>query len=514
MSQIDWFERGKRRHAVLVAAVFFAVTFLLGLLYPQHSDAAIHIVQAEYIWEHLELPYLQPDFERRRALVAPPLFHILLAITGGWSGVYVFVPSIMGAASVFLTYELATLWRDPETGFHSALALAVNPFFLLWSARVYIGTTITAGFLATALLYFRYLETSDRRTLYLSYLVGGGMALIKTYGSAIIIILTLHHLWRNRTAVRTGVHTVIGPLCLSGFVSLLWPIRNLVRTGSLYPEITGAPPTATGTSGIGTMIGVSVVPSLRETAFFFTQALGIMPMNLILEDVYRINAMLAYGWYLLPLTLFIVVLVGIKRSDSIHYIWIVVFLVLYFVQRILSGGDVGFKYRHFVTVTPILGFATAMVYGSWSFEWKRVVTGIVVCVLIVQMLVGASIMTAHYRTGYDPAVSWLEENTDTGEVIYSPESRYLSSKLENRVIAKSSRTGYINGHNTSRELCSKVDWVVVNDRRSRTALVQDGLDTGVLGFQHQINATREIPVGTLGRVWTIYKTTGKCQTGS
>lgn len=514
------------RLAAVLSVVYFFATFIMGKLYVQRDDAAVHILRSQFIYEYGHFPFNEYIFDSSSAYVYPPVFHIMGAISNLLTGHYTVAPAFSGALSIFLTYQLFTLWHDQETGLYSALALAVNPMFFLWSGRMYVGTTITAGFLLTFVLYFRYLKTDSSYYLYAAFIVGGGLATVKTYGPAAAGIVLFHRLWTQRDDLWNTIRTVAPPLTVGVIASLPWPIRNLIRTGSLVPRSAdtipaGAPTPEPVQSGI-----FLYIPTPTEIRLFFARGLGIVPPELTTEHLGSVYPVLPFVWLVLPLSLLVALAFGSvrERDNSFVWIWIAVFPVLYTIQRVLTGGGVAFKYRHFVTLTPLLALFAVHAYRriSVSDRTKKVVVAALVILLFAQMGGAAVLQSEHTKQGWDPLVTYTEDNIQHDEVIYYQAPRNLAYRIDDeyKVITTAYKPGYITpGGNFTAEIQHKADWVIVGDHSSDTTKsnVEAALSAGVLTQTATIDATRPVKIAhmrltTIGRQWQIYRVTNKTTT--
>jgi len=411
-----------RRKTMQVAGVFFHSTAVVGVFYAQTGDAPLHSIRGMYIAEHLTFPYLEYDLELMWAYVYPPFFHILVGLVGVTIGIQTLVPAAMGALSVVLTYELTRHWWDERGAFLSALALALHPFFILWSLKITVGTTITAGFLLTFVLYFRALESGRRRDLFLAYGVGGALMLVKTYGAAAVMIMTLHYLFINRTNLIEATRAVVVPGLLSLLTSSPWQIRNFALTGSPIPKVTGIPKRPESVDYAATNV-FRFVPTPVEGFQFLTTGMGISPKNFITGAFKSVVGPAGLLWILLPLSLVAVILLGLhyRRDNSFIWIWAGIFLVIYEIQRFLSGGGTQLKFRHFVTLSPIMAFLFVAAYRRHSFQWKKIATVGVVFLILLQMVTVGAIFTTHQNARYGDVSEWTETNIDEDDVIYSPE---------------------------------------------------------------------------------------------
>lgn len=508
------------RFATLLSIGYFVCTFVMGKLYVQRDDASIHILRSQFIYEYGRFPYGEYVFDQGTFYVYPPLFHIMGAASNLLTGHYTVAPAFSGAVSVFLTYQLVTLWHDQKTGLYTALALAVNPMFFLWSGRMYVGTTITAGFLLTFVLYFKYLDTDKLYFLYASFIVGGGLAAVKTYGPAAAGIVLFHLLWIRRDELWSTARTVGSPLAVGVVASLPWPVRNLMLTGSLLPKTGDIHPEATAAEPAQSGIFL-YIPTPSEIQLFFPRGLGIVPPELTTEHLGGVHAVLPFVWLLLPLSLVGLLAYGSvrERDNSFIWIWMAVFPILYTFQRVATEGGVAFKYRHFVTLTPVFALFAVQAYRRVSLpsRSKQVAVAAIVVLLFAQMGGAAVLQSEHTRHGWDPLVTYTEENIEHDEVIYYQAPRNLAYRIDDeyKVITKSYKPGYVTyDGNFTAEIQHKADWVIVGDhaKAETKSDVEAALKAGVLTETASIDATRQITVGemrlaTIGRQWQVYRVT-------
>lgn len=506
------------RRAVALSAGFFLIVLAFGLVYTQRDDAPIHILRSQWILTHGWFPYDEYAFDQSYPYVYPPMFHILGALSKLLTGTYLVVPAFSGAVSVFLTYRLVTSWHDRSVGLSTATVLALNPLFILWSARMYTGTLVVATFLLTMVLYFTYLDRGNRRYLYASFIVGGSLSAVKTYGPVVAGIVLLHLFWIRRDAIVETARTTMLPLAAGVLVSLPWPIRNFQLTGSPVPKVTGYK-TVAETTGPG-LTGIQLfVPTVMEVRLFLARALGVVPPQLTTQHLGDLHPLLPMLWLGLPLSILAVMVYGARtaRVDPIIWIWISTFCLLYTTQRFLSGGSTGFKYRHFITLTPVFCLLFVLGYRrlSFSVSLKRVLGVLLVGVLLTQMAGAAALQTTHTQTAWGPATEWVEENVEHDEVIYyQADPRNFAYRVDPayKFITISGKDGYIHpSENFTEVIGQRADWVIINDNApaAERARIHHAAKVGAITQVETIEATAKISVGgktltTVGRTWDMY----------
>jgi hypothetical protein len=211
-----------------------------------------------------------------------------------------------------------------------------------------------------------------------------------------------------------------------------------------------------------------------------------------------------------------------NRVNSIVWIWISVFILMYFIQRVASGGGTGLKYRHFVTITPIFCMLFMLGYRKISFDprLKRIAGILLVIVLLTQMGALAAFQTEKMQTTFDPASDWTEENIHHDEVIYmSNFHSELSHRVDNeyKFISISGKENYIHrSDNFAEVIQDRADWVIsyeeaseIEKERIRTAITANKIEhikTIEIKESLQINK-QTIETATFDRTWYIYKTT-------
>jgi 4-amino-4-deoxy-L-arabinose transferase-like glycosyltransferase len=493
---------------------FFLFTFILSLFYPRFSDSIIHMVRSDYIFSNLAFPFAEFGFNSAKAYVYPPLFHILLGVSKTLTGFYGLVPSFMGGLSVFLTYKLVNLWYDSRTAFLSALALSLFPFFIIWSAIIYIGTTVTAGFLLVFYFYFRYLEYGVRRDIFLSFVFGGLLASLKTYGPLASILVGVHLLLENRESLEEILQTVsevFVPGLLGVALALPWPLRNFLMTGSPLPKVTGVPYSYAPSAKLS-VVWV-FVPTLSELVVFVTQFTGVIWTS-VLAGLKNIHPMLYFLWFALPILLFSLLTYGAldERDNSFVWMWIFSLIVFYEVQRFMSRGVTSMKFRHFITLSPILALFMARSYQKLpvSENLKKLFYIGLASGLIIQMLGAAFIFTDSINTSYQPMGEWLDGNVPEDDVIYSPDYRQVVQFTDTdfKVITTSYKPGYVFPNRSfADEVGRKADWVVVPDHPAfadELERIEAARDDGVLKLEHVLNSTSRRIYGEVGKVWRIY----------
>jgi 4-amino-4-deoxy-L-arabinose transferase-like glycosyltransferase len=503
------------RRILALSGGFFLFTFLLSLFYPRFSDSVIHMVRSDYIFSNLSFPFAEFGFNSPKAYVYPPIFHILIGVSRTLTGFYGLIPSFMGGLSIFLTYKLVNLWYDERTALQTALALALFPFFIIWSAKIYIGTTITAGFLLTFYLYFRYREKGERRFLYYSFIVGGLLTALKTYGPLAPALVGIHLLWMERGSlddILTAFKNAFLPGLAGVIASLPWPIRNMIKTGSPFPKVTGVPFSCLSE---GTMSGVWVwVPRVSELVMMSTRITGVMFPS-VLSGLNQVHPVVYYSWFALPLLMLGLTVYGAieEKDNEFIWMWMVSLILLYEVQRVLSQGVVSFKFRHFITLSPVFALFFVRSYQKIPVRknFKRIFFGLLAAGLILQTAVTAAVFIDSMSTSYGPMGDWVDENVPEKDVIYSPHARQVIAYTQNdyKVISRSCKPGYIDpDENFGRELYKKADWVVVADHpssRKDLKRVQEAEQEGFVELVKELDTTENRIYGELGRKWMIYR---------
>jgi 4-amino-4-deoxy-L-arabinose transferase-like glycosyltransferase len=509
--------QGKK--AIILAIIFFLVTFCLGLVYPQYADAPIHILRSQWILNHGWFPFDEYAFDQNNVYVYPPVFHILGAISKLLLGSYLAAPAASGAVSLILTYRLVSLWFDRSLGLLTAFVLAINPVFILWSARMYVGTTITAGFLLTLVLYFTYLEHDERRYLYLAFIIGGSLSAVKTYGPVAAGIILFHLFWVHSDSFIETLRITASPLAAGVLASLPWPIRNFLYTGSPVPKVTGR---GTAVSSQPAFEGIHVlVPTWNEFHLFFARALGIQPPQAVTEQLGSFHPILPILWLILPLVIISVMIYGIRKNhvNIVIWVWFATFIILYLTQRVLSGGWISFKYRHFIHLTPVFCLMFTLGYRSLPVKMriKRLACVILAVVLLVQMGTVAAVQTTYMQTTWEPATDWVEKNVDQEEIIYmTRDHRGFAYRVDSRYkfITISSKEGYISPReNFKKVISSRADWVISNDDATpvKQVHIDQALAAGSLKHTETIKINENIQIAgqkitTIDRTWYFYKT--------
>lgn len=490
-----------RWRTLRVAALFLIVTGILGVFYPQTGDAPLHIIRGEFIIEHLRIPYFDYELNQVSAYVYPPLFHILIGVVGTVTGLYTLVPAAMGAISVWLTYELVRYWWVDRNAYLSALAVALNPFFILWSIRVYAGTTITAGFLLTFILYFRFLENGHFRNLLLAYAIGGGLIHVKTYGPATVVIMTTHYFVTRRSQLASAFQSVLVPGILSLLTASPYMTFSLLRTGSPLPKVTGIP--GGFSSGRSSVEGLFLfIPTPVEAIQFLTMAVGVNPKNFVTGPLKNVVGLGIIVWIAFIGALGLVVLAGLyhRRNNRFILVWIAVFVAIYEVQRVVSGGITLFKFRHFITTVPIIGFLVATAYRRSSFSQKRLIAIVVIVMLLVQFSAVGALFTVHNNAQYDEITTWIDGNIETEEIIYSPNYAALSYRTSGdyKIIFDSRKIGYVNPRKDFSSEIRKADWVIVREIGNTSTKIERAVQGGVLRHEITIDGRRSTPWGEPG----------------
>jgi len=510
------------RRAVALSLSFFVLTLAFGLVYTQRDDAPAHILRSQWILTHGWFPYDEYAFNQGFPYVYPPMFHILGAVSKLLTGTYLDVPAFSGAVSVFLTYRLVSYWHGRSLGLSTAKVLAVCPIFVLWSARMYTGTLVAATFLLTMVLYFAYRDRGDRRYLYAAFIVGGSLSAVKTYGPIAAGIVLFHLLWTHRDTLVETVRSVALPLSAGVLASLPWPIRNVLVTGSPVPKVTGY--RAIAETGGPSVTGIHLfLPSWLNIRLFLARALGVVPPELTTEQLGGLHPLLPILWLALPLSIIAVMVYGARgtRTDPIVWIWIGTFCLLYVVQRFMSGGATGFKYRHFITLTPLFCLLFTLGYRRIQLDvGRKRLLGILLAVLLLTQMGGAAaLQTVHTQTAWEPATDWVEQNVDHDEVIYyQTVPRNFAYRVDPayKFITTSGKDGYIHpSENFTEVIGDRADWVIINDNANSAerARIRHATNAGSLRRVEVLNATREISLGetslaTIGRTWYIYEVVG------
>lgn len=488
------------RFQLVIAGFYFVSSFSLGLYYPQTIDAAYYLIFARQISQEHALPLATAEFAR-----GSPVLPILGAISNALTGTYMLVPAVMGAIAVFGTYSLVQRWYDERLARVTALIMMVHPFLLLWGGRFLVGTSILAGFVVVFSLYFRYLETEDRLLLYAVLLLGSGLRYVKIYGAASIAIIVAHLLVMRIDQSDGGVREhlaavarkVGAPFTLAVFLAVVPNLLNLVVHGDLFPKLTRS-------GGDPRQVGLAVfLPTPRELYYFATQFFGLNPPNLIFQDLGTFSWTLRILWLVLPVFVFCVGVIGVRRRDhnatvdAFVAIWIGTFIGLYLVQRVLSQGNVAFLYRHFITLTPVVCVTLAMAYRKIEVETtvKRLFTVFFVCLLLTQMLFGAFLYHQHMAAVFGPVVSYTEGEISEDDPIYTTSSRDLRYRLED--------------HTFTRDI-DEAAVAIVDENGRRLTEIERYHRRDCLDVMAQIDSrapfrVASVTFGEIGKQWTVYR---------
>jgi len=508
------------RQVILLCIVFFSITLIFSQIYPTYSDASRHLIRSQWIVTHSWFPYDEYAFDQPWFYVYPPMFHILSAASQKITGIYHIIPAASGAVSIVLTYFLVSLWYDRSIGLLTAFALALNPVFILWSSRLYVGTTITAGFLLTVFLYFKYIEHNKKIYLYLAFIIGGSLSAVKTYGPIAAGIVLFHLLWTQREQLGETLRTVSAPLAAGILVSLPWPIRNVILTGSPVPKVTGIPG---GVNSVSSVEGMHIlIPRLSELQLFFVRALGVWPPQAVTDYLGKIHPILPILWFLLPGTILLIMIIGIRKNqiNSIILIWITAFILLYLIQRVASSGATAFKYRHFIHLTPMFCLLFILGYQKITINnrVKRIASVVLIIALLTQMGALAAFQTEKMETTFEPASNWIEDNIQHDEVIYMPN---FHSELAHRVddkykfITISSKDKYINSSENFTEVVPyRADWIISYEEAGNIEKdrIEAALTANKIEHAKTISIKKSVSVGsikiktaTFDRTWYIYR---------
>jgi len=511
----------KTKLALLLTTTFFIVTFLFGQVYPHHTDAAIHVLRSRWILEHGWFPYNEYAFDQKDYYVYPPVFHILGAISKLTFDTYLVVPATAGASSVLLTYKLVSIWYNRSIALSTAMVLSLNPFFILWSARMYVGTTITAGFLIVAVLYSNFIKKKQKKYLYTAFFIGGSLSAVKTYGPAIVGIISLHYLWINRESIIEAAERLMLPFIIAIIASLPWPIRNALLTGSPVPKVYGRPiETATGRAPVPNNGMADILTSVfNEIHLFLLRAMGIYPAPEFINHLGGIHILLPILLLVAPIIIIYVMYVGAKTSEinSLWWIWIGSFMILFTIQRVVSGN--GFKYRHFITLTPIfcLFFVLGYRYISNRYRPTQLLSIVLVGFLLTQMGGVAAQQTIYYQTAWEPATDWVEQNIEHDEVIYyhrTPRNFAIRVDSKYKFITNTEKEGYVHpSENFTEVINNRADYIITNDAANpgQKKKIKKALDSEKISHIKEIDINKPINIKNItfiqiDREWDIYKT--------
>lgn len=492
---------------------FFVFTFLLSLVNPRYSDSAIHIIRSDFILQNLHFPYDEFAFNSPDAYVYPPLFHVMLAISNRLTGLYGLVPSSMGALSVFLTYKLVELWYDESTAYLSALGLAIFPLFLAWSSKIMVGTTVTAGFLLVFYSYFLYRDSGKRKYLYASFMIGGILMALKTYGSLSAVIVAAHIFWQNKESINElfdSFRNVLFPGIAGLVLAAPWPLRNLVKTGSPLPKLTGNPFSYRMPESIE---NTGIMLQGWEIERFLSSMMGVRTP--ILEALRDLNPILYFMWFLLPLFVLTLLAYGAwdERDNIFVWIWFSSVVAMYAVARVLSSGGFALKFRHFITVSPMLALFMTRAYQRLKLDanLKKLFFAALALGLVAQTTV--SIVQTSYAvdTSHEPLGRWVDQNIPEDDVIYTMQDRPVAQYTDTdfKIITRSYKPGYINpDKNFSQEIKDKADWVITPDPpvyESDRERIEKAHSEGVLELEKTLDAKKDFLWGSVGKQWGIYK---------
>jgi 4-amino-4-deoxy-L-arabinose transferase-like glycosyltransferase len=493
---------------------YFALNYTASLFFPAVTDANAHIIRAEYILENLTFPFAEMAYNQGRAYIYPPLFHVLLAGSKAIFGNWDFLPSFMAASSIYMTYKLVGVWYDKRTSLLAALSLSAFPFFFHHGMKAYTGTTVTFGFLLVFYSYFKYDETKKSKYLYLAYAFGGFLTSVKTYGPLATILISSHLLWKNKESLddlNKLFLQIYKPVSIFLLLSLPWLIRNTIRVGNPFPKVLGGifeyPTPTLETSSV-------LIPPTSEVLNFLSEFMGVN--HTIIEALGRIHPALYFAWFLLPVSIVLILSYGaIEETDnSFVWMWVGSVVGIYYLGRILSSGTFSLKFRHFITISPALGLFATRAYQKFPVKnyIKKFIFGSLAVFVMIQMILASAEIAYATNTAYDPITEWIDENIPEDDIIYNDrKQRFLAQKTSKDFIfiSRSTKPGYIHpDRNFTEELSSKADWAIIITEpgsEEEMARLSKAEKEGVVKKWEVIEAKRPLLWGDVGKVWTVYK---------
>ncbi len=170
-------------------------------------------------------------------LTYPPLFALVEAVFFAIFGVTHYAAqltvSVFFLAAAWGAYFLARRWVGRLTALSAALLFIGTPVMVLWGRQVMLEIPTFAFLLWSAYFFFRYLDSTSPRDLYLTVVLVLGAAYTKQPAVFILLayLLTLYAVYKNALFRRaefwwSGVVFVLGIVPL-GLFTLLWGRANV-----------------------------------------------------------------------------------------------------------------------------------------------------------------------------------------------------------------------------------------------------------------------------------------------
>ena len=171
----------------------YALNITLGLFSGgAHSDAANYISLAIQIvqqsdWSQL---ILTSDGREVFSIWLFVLVIFMKVFAANWI-IPVFITSAFGTLSVFVFYQLMKLFFTETTSFFLSLSLACTPVFLVISHNALYDALFIFIYLSSLFYFFRYFQTSQKKYIMYSGLIGSLLVFVHGAGYPYIFLMWL-----------------------------------------------------------------------------------------------------------------------------------------------------------------------------------------------------------------------------------------------------------------------------------------------------------------------------------
>ncbi|MBD3261578.1 MAG: hypothetical protein GF334_07850 [Candidatus Altiarchaeales archaeon] len=206
---------GRRVFLVFVLAVFLRV--LLWQLVPVTTDAAEHLVKAEYVAENHRIPIFE-YVTGNDPWWYPPLYHIIAAAVYSLTGVLTVTSPLAGVLSLVAFYFfLSEFYPNHLNAF---ILLCFLPFHAYMSGLAYVTIMLFLWGLLAFYFHKKHEKTALRRYFVLSVVFSGAAALTHYHGLIAAIIISSVYVLRRHP--KKALVFFIGTLLIAS----PWYIRN------------------------------------------------------------------------------------------------------------------------------------------------------------------------------------------------------------------------------------------------------------------------------------------------
>lgn len=449
---------------ILVIAIVVRVVHIP--LFSIKSDGAQYANQANFIQEEKKIPFTEIESGMNKPFSRGPLHPLFLSVSNYLTGSYKSITAFVSILTGLLIYLLARRYLNKDESLIAMAFFFFNPFIIRYSTKLHKGIFTLFFFLLTIYLYLRFLDTGERKFLYLSFLIGALSFYEKMYGPASIITITTHYILRDGNKLKEKLNTLIYPLILSFLVVLPWLSRNFLLLNNPFYPIGGGKYLRSinilGTAGMDRMPLHQLKICLLDFWVGLRQpqrAVKGLSMLGLPED-------LIYIFWAFVTIFTAIILYGYRKIKSkLFVIWPVI-IILLFIPLYISDSQLNLTYRHFVTLTPLISLSFARSMQLFEKYMKKRTIFIMLVLFFGVLILGSSVtrvMHEEYFIGSRKEIfEYIRENTDEDEIIITASDRFTKLWGKRNAISISTMPGRINPNkNLTKQVLEKGNYVLL-----------------------------------------------------